>query len=88
MQSRHYSPGSSLLLEWGDMQPEPTSSPATQTKVGNQSHFRSPPDRRSLCVNVSVLASMDLRLYQVNAALKASALAPHLGEIRRFPKKD
>ena len=38
-------------------------------------------------MNVSVLASMDPRLYQdqVNAALKASARAPHPGEIRRFP---
>ena len=39
-------------------------------------------------MNVSVLASMDLRLFQVNAALKASARAPHPGEIRRFPTKN
>ena len=39
-------------------------------------------------MNVSVLASMDPHLYQeVNAALKASARAPHPGEIRRFPTK-
>ena len=40
-------------------------------------------------MNVSVLASMDPRLYQdqVNAAFKASARAPHPGEIRRFPTK-